>query len=247
MRQPPPPPSPSGSRDLRVKIGTSGIQVTEAGADAAQADIAAQQARVTVLRGRVESLRSERDNLVEQINDGQVAAVEAASKERLATVQGQLAENEAQLRQLEDVLAAQGIAPQAQAAQGEAGVPMIPVDPNRDIPQRVSEVMIVGTIFVGFPIALAIARNIWKRTVSGGSAATSRGPVTLPPEVTARLDRIEQAVDTIAVELERVTEGQRFVTKLLSEQQQAQPRALGAGAAPAAPIAVGEKAAAEAR
>ena len=33
-----------------------------------------------------------------------------------------------------------------------------------------------------------------------------------------RLARIEQAVDAIAVETERISEGQRFTTKLLSER-----------------------------
>ncbi len=33
------------------------------------------------------------------------------------------------------------------------------------------------------------------------------------------LDRIEQAVDTIAVEIERVSENQRFMTRLMTETQ----------------------------
>ncbi|HVF38881.1 MAG TPA: hypothetical protein VM939_03200 [Gemmatimonadaceae bacterium] len=37
-----------------------------------------------------------------------------------------------------------------------------------------------------------------------------------------RLMRIEQAVDAIAVEMERVGEGQRFVTKLLADRSPAQ-------------------------
>ena len=32
-----------------------------------------------------------------------------------------------------------------------------------------------------------------------------------------RIQRIEQAVEAIAIEVERVSEGQRFTTKLLSE------------------------------
>ncbi len=39
----------------------------------------------------------------------------------------------------------------------------------------------------------------------------------------ARMERIEQAIDTIAVEVERISEGQRFTTKLLSEQAGAAP------------------------
>jgi hypothetical protein len=46
-----------------------------------------------------------------------------------------------------------------------------------------------------------------------------------------RLDRIEQAVDAIAVEVERLAEGQRFATRLLSEGQ----------AREQAPVAVGRE------
>jgi hypothetical protein len=35
-----------------------------------------------------------------------------------------------------------------------------------------------------------------------------------------RLARVEQAVESIAIEIERISEGQRFVTKLLNERAQ---------------------------
>ena len=38
------------------------------------------------------------------------------------------------------------------------------------------------------------------------------------PSVEHRLDRIEQAVDAIAIEVERMSESQRFTTRLLSER-----------------------------
>lgn len=44
---------------------------------------------------------------------------------------------------------------------------------------------------------------------------------TLPtsdPNVQERMSRIEHAVDAIAIEVERMSEGQRFTTKLLAEQ-----------------------------
>lgn len=43
------------------------------------------------------------------------------------------------------------------------------------------------------------------------------------PETDQRLARIEQAVDAIAVEIERISEGQRFTTRLLSDRAQSQP------------------------
>jgi hypothetical protein len=39
-----------------------------------------------------------------------------------------------------------------------------------------------------------------------------------PPERDARLDRLEQAVDAIAIEVERMSEAQRFTAKLLSDR-----------------------------
>jgi hypothetical protein len=77
------------------------------------------------------------------------------------------------------------------------------------------------TVFVLFPLTIAYARRIWRR---GAAAVTA-----LPGELTDRLTRIEQAVDAIAIEVERVGEGQRYVTGLFAEQPSS--RALGAGAA----------------
>ncbi|HXY31742.1 MAG TPA: hypothetical protein VEI06_13615 [Gemmatimonadaceae bacterium] len=42
--------------------------------------------------------------------------------------------------------------------------------------------------------------------------------------IEGRLERIEQAVDSIAVEVERISEGQRFTTKLLSDRGAEQPQ-----------------------
>jgi hypothetical protein len=90
------------------------------------------------------------------------------------------------------------------------------------------------SVFVFFPIAISVARNIWRR----GS---------LPPapvhdrESAQRLERMEQAMDAIAIEIERVSEGQRFVTRLLGEQRNGAAIAAGQGAAEAVPVPHSEK------
>jgi hypothetical protein len=90
-------------------------------------------------------------------------------------------------------------------------------------PGQITAVTIVGTIFVLFPLAIAMARNMWRRG--------SRQPVAPQShESVQRMERLEQAVDAIAIEVERISEGQRFVTRLLTE-----------GSAPA--LSVGQKAA----
>jgi hypothetical protein len=67
---------------------------------------------------------------------------------------------------------------------------------------------IVPITAIGWPLARAYA----KRVEQGDAAAR------VPVEVTARLERMEQAIDSIAVEVERISEGQRFTTKLLAER-----------------------------
>ena len=65
-------------------------------------------------------------------------------------------------------------------------------------------------IAVAFPLAIAYARRIWR----GKPSATATQPDVIVP----RLDRLEQAVEAIAIEVERVAEGQRFVTKVFAER-----------------------------
>ena len=61
------------------------------------------------------------------------------------------------------------------------------------------------------PLVLVLARNLWIR------GSRKARPVEM--ESSAGLQRIEQAIEAIAVEVERIGEAQRFSTKLLSERQ----------------------------
>lgn len=68
---------------------------------------------------------------------------------------------------------------------------------------------------IGGPFAYFLARRLFGtpktvRAIPGESTELLRS-------VDSRLTRLEAAVDSIAVEVERVTEGQRFTTKLLSD------------------------------
>ena len=42
---------------------------------------------------------------------------------------------------------------------------------------------------------------------------------TRDPELLARLTRVEQIVEATAIEIERISEGQRFTTRLLSDKK----------------------------
>jgi len=50
----------------------------------------------------------------------------------------------------------------------------------------------------------------------------------LPADQMERLSQIERSVDAVAIEVERIGEGQRFMTKVLTEKDPPPPRASGA-------------------
>ena len=71
-------------------------------------------------------------------------------------------------------------------------------------------VALAAIVFIGFPVARAYARRLEKasrdpRTLSAGEAAD------------ARLERVERAIEAMALEVERMAEGQRFMTRLLGD------------------------------
>jgi hypothetical protein len=99
-------------------------------------------------------------------------------------------------------------------------VPLVPVQRVEDIPPAALEVVkifftTVTVIALGIPIIRAITRR-WER-----------GPQLPPPQspdVTARLERIEQAIEAVAIEVERIAEAQRFSARLMADQQRGLPR-----------------------
>jgi len=66
----------------------------------------------------------------------------------------------------------------------------------------------IGVTVIFYPVTRAWARRMDADAQRGG----------LGGDVRARLERIEQAVDAIALEVERISEGQRFTTRLLGER-----------------------------
>jgi hypothetical protein len=66
--------------------------------------------------------------------------------------------------------------------------------------------IMIGFIVVGLPLARAFARRMDRRGEPAPAA-----------ELAPRLDRIEQAVEAIAIEVERISEGQRFTTKAIAD------------------------------
>jgi len=105
---------------------------------------------------------------------------------------------------------------------GGSGFPFNPR--NEQIPPEAVDMAMgffftVVAIIIGLPIARAFARRMDRKAVAP----------QVPAEVTQQLNHLAQAVDAIALEVERISEGQRFTTRLLSEQREGAQHALPTG------------------
>jgi hypothetical protein len=88
---------------------------------------------------------------------------------------------------------------------------------------------------VMMPMGFAYARRIWR-------GAPKNSMPRMDDVIVPRLDRLEQAVDAIAIEIERISEGQRFVTRVFAERPaSAQPQTPVAQPAKEAPVAADAK------
>lgn len=104
--------------------------------------------------------------------------------------------------------------------QGLFGGSQVPPFAGEQIPREAVDMALgffitVAVIIIGLPISRAFARRMDRKAVQ-----------QVPTEVSAQLGQLSQAVDAIALEVERISEGQRFTTRLLSEQRDAARHAL---------------------
>jgi hypothetical protein len=183
---------------------------TAPGAAAIYEGLRAQRRELTNQLEELQSTRREITSQLEDVSAGTPAGapLEARMKEvdsRIAGVDQMLASNAAQI---------------AAAAAVPGAVVEPPVFVRNGPPE---EAYVVGTIFIFvffLPLSIAFARRIWRRSAA---VVTS-----FPRELADRLSRMEQAVEATAVEVERIGEGQRFLTRLFTEGEGA--RAIGGGA-----------------
>jgi hypothetical protein len=194
--------------------GTAPVVAGARSAPSASAIYEGFKAQRNELNGQLEQLQSTRQGINNELEDMRASApqrpgLEARLKEvdgRISAVDQMLAGNAAQI---------------AQAAVIPGAVIQQPPTIEQGPPE---EAYVLGGIFmliVLMPLSIALARRIWRRSAAVVTA--------FPRELADRLSRMEQAVEATAVEVERIGEGQRFLTRLFTEGEGA--RVIGAGAA----------------
>jgi hypothetical protein len=158
------------------------------------------------LRGQLEQLEDRRSNLVRELTDAPAAA-EAGLRNRLVEIDARIVE-------LDNALAAAD-AQVAAAAAVPGAVYEEPVTFSRMLgpdPEVFGVVAVVFMLVFLLPLTIAWARRIWRKSPASAPAA-------LPPGVDDRLNRLEAGVDSIALEIERIGEGQRFLTRIMAGER----------------------------
>lgn len=131
----------------------------------------------------------------------QAAAAERAGSQAAAEAARRSAQEAAdELREQLGQMRAQGIPVVAQPAP-----PPFEMIPPQAENMFYAFLVTVAFIAVGIPLVRALGRRFDRRPVPG---VAELGP---------RLDRIEQAVEAVAIEVERISENQRYTTKAIAE------------------------------
>lgn len=211
-RQHPPPSSP-----VVVQV-TPGGQVAS---PLTAQDVRAMRTRLSDLRSELQDAAERRNSVAGRLREADPSA-RAGYEARLQALDTRIVgiENE-----ITSIVQRMGTAP----SEALATVPPFARNPMTMDPSVAVPIAGILGVFLFLPLSIGLSRFLWRRANSPPRSALA------DPAVHQRLEQLQQAVDTIAIEVERISEGQRFVTKLLNE------RAIGSGAAE--PVQAGRKAA----
>lgn len=225
---PPAPPTPPAPRFV-VQRGADGATVISAGGQGGTltvptvgtgpggvpvnaVEMRALRSQRRELSNQLTSAAERRQSLVRQLNNTNNDVARQGLEERIRVLDQRIVELEQDISTTgRQVMAAPA---HLQGIQTEQQQPA-----ENDLPLSSGQMTGLGFAFIFavlMPLTMTFSRLVWRR-------ASRPAPPARTKDETQRLERIEMAVETMAVEIERVSEGQRFVTRLLSEGRAAQP------------------------
>ena len=210
MQQTPQIPQPTQPAVGRAQAG--GADAPVPGVPQTRAQLDAMMQRRSELREQLQALGRRRNQLDEQ-RHATAQPGRAAIEARIAEVDARMARIDQQIMQADDAIA-EAIARGVQNVQGPAFefVTAVPPPPPAPGPgpadgERIAA-LFVGQALLFLVVGTVMYRRLKRRLRPGAAEGADR----------ARLDQLQQAVDVIAVEVERIAEGQRFVAKALNEK-----------------------------
>src|SRR4051812_36060957 len=166
-----------------------------------RAEIRAIQAQRSQISDQLENVTSRRNDIAEELARTGSDAARTGLEQRIQLLDQRILSLETDLARTGQQLAA---APSELVAGTE-----IPSRPNDD-GDFASGFMAGGSSGLGLALLIFLLPRRWEKPRSGQSTQGGN-------DSARRLERVETGMDAIAIEIERISEGQRFVTKLLSD------------------------------
>jgi hypothetical protein len=162
------------------------------------------RAQRRVLGDQLEQLQQERTDLSRELQqEGVNPADKKGMEQRITNIDERIIALDKQIAEADAQVA------KAAAVPGAAVEP--PQPPRSGPPEEVFFLSAIFIFIVFLPLSIALARRIWRRSPKIVTA--------FPKELSERLERVEQTVEATALEIERIGEGQRFMTRLFTEGQ----------------------------
>jgi hypothetical protein len=178
------------------------------------AELDALAAKRSELKQQLEGITDRREELADQLEDAD-AAVRPGLETRIQILDERASRLEREILLADDAIAAATAA----GVQGQSHdlIAEVPPPPSDDmVPKEVLANALLAEALAFVLVGILVYRSIMKRARD----RFSRGG----PHDSGRLDQLQNAVDAIAVEVERISEGQRYVTKALGEGLQPMAR-----------------------
>jgi hypothetical protein len=180
------------------------------------------KARERELTDQRRDLEERREELAQQLNQ-RTGVDRAGVEQRISTMDQRLQQIETDLNDV--------------GRQAVALAPASTEQPRPDIRYVNNDEDMVGAGFAGAFMTLMILSPFLYRSWRRGKRAVQSAAASSPVLGAERIDRMENAIESIAVEIERVAENQRFMTRLMTETQLADTLAAVRGSTEAARLA----------
>jgi len=190
-------PVTASTQDLNAKLGDLRAKASDL------------KLRTSDLEVRKNQLGEQRRRLGADVAPGMIDKQLADAEHELASTRIQL---ESMNQQIEDLQTEREMA-RVFGLQGPPGIATTAppaIDPRISNRIELERGAAIGGFLLLVPFVIVYARRLWHR---GGPQ--QRNDIEESP----RLQRMEQAIESIALEVERIGEAQRFTTKLLADRQ----------------------------
>lgn len=206
---PPAPPAQPSVAATQSQAGGTAISVEQL--PRTVAEIEGLRARREILRDQLQRANNRRSELVRELRMAPASAEEGI-KQRLALLDERILQIERDQASTERSLS--NAPPQLLAE--------VAAQPRYNTSNMIDEGEAAGIAFFTFGAGILLTIVVGRLRRRFGRKRAGNQPVNLVAAQDPRIEKMSEAIDAIAEEVERIGEGQRFVTQLLAERRIAQ-------------------------